>query len=119
MTGDGVHAQSRCAPRRLFIAAHTSKTGCGDYSKIPLILKNSDIFSAAFERKLGLDPEIALAIVVQFEQSKADRKTYRHAVKLVGLILATICLEDLDEAAKAQIVSDALQEVSNPIIESE
>lgn len=119
LTGDGVHAQSRCAPRRLFIAAHTSKTGGGDYSKIPLILKTSDIFSAVFERKLGLDPEIALEMFIQFEETKADRKTYRHAIKLVGLILATICLEDLDSTEKAQIVRDALDEVSETIIESE
>lgn len=119
MTGDGVHAQSRCAPRRLFIAAHTSKTGGGDYSKISLILKTSDIFSAVFERKLGLDPVIALEMFLQFEATKADRKTYRHATKLVGLILATICLEDLNDAEKAQIVRDALHEVSDTIIESE
>ncbi len=119
LTGDGVHAQSRCAPRRLFIAAHTSKAGGGDYSRIPLILKNSDIFSAVFERKLGLDPVIALEMFLQFEAAKADRRTYRHAAKLVGLILATICLEDLNDAEKAQIVSDALQEVSDTIIESD
>ena len=119
LTGDGVHAQSRCAPRRLYIAAHTSRRAEGNYSQVPLILKTADIFSTVFERKLGLDPELAMEMVTQFDRIRTSRKTYRTAAKLLGLSLATICLEDLDREEKRQLVTDAIDEVSLRVIDSD
>ena len=119
LTGDGVHAQSRCAPRRLYIAALTSQRAEGDYSRIPLVLKTADIFSTIFERKLGLDPELAVEMLLQFDPIRSDRRKYRTAAKLLGLILATVCLEDLDREEKKQLVADAIDEVSLQLIDTE
>ena len=119
ISGDSVHGQARCASRRLFIAAETSKRAEGDYSQIGLILKTSDKFSTVFERKLGLDAELAVEMFQQFDSTGADRKTYRTATKLLGIILGTVCLEDLDRNDKKKLVSEALQEVSQTLIDGD
>ena len=119
LTGDGIHAQSRCAARRLYIAAETSLRSEGDYSQIPLLLRTKDVFSAIFERKLGLDPELAMEMAMQFDPIRSDRKAYRTAAKLLGIILATVCLEDLNRAEKKQLVSDAIEEVGLGVIDSD
>jgi hypothetical protein len=119
ISGDSVHGQARCASRRLYIAADTSKRADNNYSHVGLILKTSDKFSTVFERKLGLDAELAVEMFLQFESTGADRKTYRTATKLLGLILGTVCLEDLDRHDKKKLVSEALQEVSQTLIDGD
>lgn len=117
LTGDGVHSQTRCASRRLFIAAETSFRSHGSYSHVEKFLQSSDIYSAIFERRLGLDAELATEMVDAFVDGNVARTHYRKAVKLVGLILGTTCLEALSREDKRKIVEEALTEVSSPIIE--
>jgi Family of unknown function (DUF6339) len=118
LTGDGVHAQSRCAVRRLYIAAETSVRADGDYRWIAKFLDNADIFSAIFERRLGMDSELAVAMLDAYSSlGSGSRATYRKASKLIGLALSTTCLEALDKADKRALVDDALNEVSLGLVD--
>jgi hypothetical protein len=119
LTGDGVHAQSRCAPRRIFIAAETSFRADGNSRSVEKFLEKSDIFSSIFERKLGLDAELAVEMVQNFYATKAPRETYRRATKLIGLILGTTCLEALERQEKKLLVKEAMNEVSSSLIDDE
>jgi hypothetical protein len=119
LTGDGVHAQSRCAPRRIYIAAETSFRADGNSKTVEKFIEKSDIFSSIFERKLGLDPELAVEMVQVFYATKATRETYRKATKLIGLVLGTTCLEALDRQEKKQLVEEAMDEVSTSLIDDD
>jgi hypothetical protein len=118
LTGDGVHAQSRCAVRRLYIAAETSFRAESDYRWVAKFLANADIFSAIFERRLGMDSELAVAMVDAFTSlGTGSRATYRKASKLIGLALSTTCLEALDKADKRALVNDAVSDVALGLVD--
>ena len=119
LTGDGVHAQSRCAPRRIYIAAETSFRADGNGKSVEKFLEKSDIFSTIFERKLGIDSELAVEMVQKFYATKATRDAYRKATKLIGLILGTTCLEALNRQEKILLVEEAMNEVSASLIDDE
>jgi hypothetical protein len=116
LTGLGNHDQTRCAVRRLFIAADTSWRVDNTFDHVLPFLKSADLYSSIFERNLSLDPELAVEIVTQY--SGLERKKYRPAIKLIGLILSTVTLELLNRKEKAQIVSDALQESSLGLVKA-
>jgi len=118
LTGDGVHAQTRCAVRRLYIAAETSHRADGDSRWVQKFLQNADIFSSIFERRLGMDSELAVAMLDSFlGLGSGSRPVYRRASKLIGLILSTTSLEALDRQDKVALVADAVAEVSLGLID--
>lgn len=116
LSGLGNHDQTRCAVRRLFIAADTSWRVDNTFDHVLPFLKSADLYSSIFERNLSLDPELAVEIVTQY--SGLERKKYRPAIKLIGLILSTVTLELLNRKEKAQIVKDALQESSSGLVKA-
>jgi hypothetical protein len=116
LSGLGNHDQTRCAVRRLFIAADTSWRADNTFNHVLPFLKSADLYSSIFERNLSLDSELAVEIVTQY--SGLERKKYRPAIKLIGLILSTVTLELLNRKEKAQIVRDALKESSSGLVKA-
>ena len=114
LSGHSSQKQTRCAPRRLYIAADSSIKAEGDYSHVKALLQNTDLYSAIFERQLGSDAELAVEIATVFKDSK--REVYRPGIKLVGILLSTVALEVLDRKAKHQLVVDAFNEVSEKLV---
>lgn len=114
LSGHSSQKQTRCAPRRLYIAADTSIKAEGDYSQVKGLLQNTDLYSAIFERQLGSDAELAVEIAAVFGDSKRD--VYRPGIKLVGILLSTVALEVLDRKAKHQLVLEAFGAVSQKLV---
>lgn len=118
LTGDGVHAQTRCAVRRLYIAAETSFRADGDDRWVEKFLQNADIYSSIFERRLGMDSELAVAMLDSYlSLGSGSRTVYRRASKLIGLILSTTTLEALDRRDKRALVQEAVSEVTLGLID--
>jgi len=116
LSGHSIQKQTRCAPRRLFIAANTSNRAKGDFSQTERLLTNTDIYSATFERQLGMDAELAVELAQQFVGT--GREIYRPGFKLVGVLLSTMALEYLDLPAKKALVLEAFNAVSSEIVSS-
>lgn len=116
LTGESMQKQTRCASRRLYVAADTSFRANGDYSALPYILENTDVFSSLFERKLGIDAELTVEFAQMIHDQKLKRSEYRKAIKLLGLILGTTCLEFLSRTDKKELIQEAIKESSSTII---
>jgi len=114
LSGNSIQRHTRCAPRRLFIAADTSWRVEGDFSHTKTILENTDIYSATFERQLGNDPELAVEIATIFKGTK--REVYRPGIKLVGILLSTVALEVLNRKEKRELVQEAFNAVKDGIV---
>lgn len=114
LSGNSIQRHTRCAPRRLFIAADASWRAEGDFSHTQTILENTDIYSATFERQLGNDPELAVEIATIFKGTK--REVYRPGIKLVGILLSTVALEVLGRKEKRELVQEAFNAVKDGIV---
>jgi hypothetical protein len=114
LTGNSSQKQTRCAPRRLFIAAETSWKVEGNFSKVEDLLGNTDLYSAIFERQLGNDLELAIEISSIFGQSK--REVYRPGIKLVGILLSTVAIEYLDRQSKRELVLEAFEATRSKLV---
>lgn len=115
LTGNSSQKQTRCAPRRLYIAAETSWRVEGDFSRVEQLIANTDLYSAIFERQLGNDLELAIEISTVFGKSK--REIYRPGIKLIGILLSTVALEFLDRDAKRELVLEASRAVKSKLVE--
>jgi hypothetical protein len=114
LTGNSSQKQTRCAPRRLFIAAETSWKVEGNFSKVEDLLGNTDLYSAIFERQLGNDLELAIEISSIFGKSK--REIYRPGIKLVGILLSTVAIEYLDKQSKRELVLEAFEATKSGLV---
>jgi hypothetical protein len=114
LSGNSIQRHTRCAPRRLYIAADASWRAEGDFSHTETILASTDIYSATFERQLGNDPELAVEIANIFKGTK--REVYRPGIKLVGILLSTVALEVLDRKGKRQLVQEAFNAVKDGLV---
>ena len=114
LTGFGNHKQTRCAVRRLYIAADASWRCDNNFESVHPFIEKADLYTSIFERALGVDPELAVEMVTQYRD--LSRAEYRKAIKLVGLILSTASLEYLNRTEKSVIVSDAKSEMTSNLI---
>ena len=114
LTGFGNHKQTRCAVRRLYIAADASWRCDNNFESVRPFIAKADLYTSIFERALGVDPELAVEMVTQY--GEFSRSDYRVAIKLVGLILSTTTLEYLNRKEKSAIVSDAKSAIISNLI---
>jgi hypothetical protein len=114
LTGYGNHTQTRCALRRLYIAANASWRAENTFDFVHPFLEKADLFTSIFERNIGADAGLAVEIVKQYKD--LTRKQYRVAIKLIGLILSTMSLEYIDEKEKKAIVAEAKAAISSGLV---
>ena len=114
LTGYGNHTQTRCALRRLYIAANASWRAESTFDFVHPFLEKADLFTSIFERNIGADAGLAVEIVKQY--GSLSRKQYRVAIKLIGLILSTMSLEYIDEKEKKAIVAEAKAAISSGLV---
>lgn len=114
LTGHSLADQTRCAPRRLWIAANTSWLAEGDYSHVENLLKFTDLYTGIFERMLGMDAELAVEMATQLKDlPEHDRRT---ALKLIGALLSTTALEFLDRGEKSQLIAEVIEDLAVDLI---
>ena len=114
LTGYGNHTQTRCALRRLYIAANASWRAESTFDFVHPFLEKADLFTSIFERNIGADSGLAVEIVKPYKD--LARKQYRVAIKLIGLILSTMSLEYIDEKEKKAIVAEAKAAISSGLV---
>jgi len=64
------------------------------------------LYTGIFERRLGLDSEIAVELVLAL--SGKERALTRYVLRSVELMLSTVALEYLDRGQKKKLISDAI-----------
>ena len=99
---------ARCGSRRLFIAAVACMKADGDLQHLELFFKSTDLYKGIFERRLSLDSEIAVELVLAL--SDKDRFLVRYVLRSVELMLGTVALEYLDRGQKRKLIADAIAE---------
>ncbi len=114
LTGNSLPSQTRCAPRRLWIASNASQLADGTYDHVGHLLKYTDLYTGIFERMLGLDAELAVEIASQMVPLTEDQR--RKSIRLLGVILSTTALEFLNRAEKAQIVKESIESMGTNLI---
>ena len=67
------------------------------------------MYTGIFERRLGLDSEIAVELVVAL--SGRDRAVARYVLRSVELMLSTVSLEYLDRNQKRKLIADAISDI--------
>lgn len=97
---------TRCGTRRLFIAALACMKADGDMGNLELFFESTDLYTGIFERRLGLDSEIAVELVLAL--SGKERALARYVLRSVELMLSTVALEYLDRGQKKKLISDAI-----------
>lgn len=112
LTGDALVRQTRCALRRLWIAADASFRARGNDGAVAANLALTDLYTAVFERMLGLDAELACALTTRLVGPEHNEEFRRRVVMAVGARLSTVALECLDAGEKAQLVSEAIADMS-------
>ena len=106
LTSDSLVGQARCGARRLWIAALASYRADGDSRYLPALLAKTDLYTAIFERMIGLDAEVAVEVAVQTQKESEDVR--RRTVRVLGQVLSTTVLEALDRTQKAALVGECL-----------
>ncbi len=101
---------TRCGTRRLYIAAAACIKADGDFGNLKKFFESTDLYTGIFERRLGLDSEIAVELVVAL--SGKDRAVARYVLRSVELMLSTVSLEYLDRSQKRKLITDAIAEMS-------
>jgi len=102
LTGDSLREQARNAVRKLWLVANTSWRADSSFAHVGAFLASTDLYTGIFERMIGLDPEIAIAIssqVVDLEEA-----SQRQVIRSVCGILSTTSLETMKLAEKRQLV---------------
>ena len=97
---------TRCGPRRLYIAASACMKADGDLGNLEKFFKSTDLYTGIFERRLGLDSEIAVELALAL--SDKERAHARYVLRSVELMLSTVALEYLDRGQKKKLISDAI-----------
>ena len=110
LSGDSLQAQQRCGVRRLWIAADISKRCSGTYEHVEGLLLNTDTFTGIAERMIGLDAEMAVAVMLELNEI-ASEDLRRLVAKKVSVVLSTVALEVLDMKQKQKIVQLVVEEV--------
>jgi hypothetical protein len=102
---------TRCGTRRLYIAAAACIKADGDFGNLKKFFESTDLYTGIFERRLGLDSEIAVELVVAL--SGKDRAVARYVLRSVELMLSTVSLEYLDRNQKRKLIADAISDFPN------
>ena len=100
---------TRCGTRRLYIAAAACIKADGDFGNLKKFFESTDLYTGIFERRLGLDSEIAVELVVAL--SGKDRAVARYVLRSVELMLSTVSLEYLDRNQKRKLIADAISDM--------
>ena len=100
---------TRCGTRRLYIAATACKKADGDFGNLVKFFESTDLYTGIFERRLGLDSEIAVELVVALNGK--DRAVARYVLRSVELMLSTVSLEYLDRNQKRKLIADAISDM--------
>ena len=100
---------TRCGTRRLYIAAAACIKADGDFANLKKFFESTDLYTGIFERRLGLDSEIAVELVVAL--SGKDRAVARYVLRSVELMLSTVSLEYLDRNQKRKLIADAIADM--------
>ena len=64
------------------------------------------MYTGIFERRLGLDSEIAVELALAL--SDKERAHARYVLRSVELMLSTVALEYLDRGQKKKLITDAI-----------
>lgn len=117
LTGDALVRQTRCAVRRLWIAANASWSAQSDYTAVAANLALADLYTGVFERMLGLDAELACLLTSELHKSSYN-EDFRRAVLIgVGVRLSTVALECLDTGQKSDLIKEVIADMTaNPAI---
>ena len=100
---------TRCGTRRLYIAAAACIKADGDFGNLKKFFESTDLYTGIFERRLGLDSEIAVELVIAL--SGKDRAIARYVLRSVELMLSTVSLEYLDRNQKRKLIADAISDM--------
>jgi len=100
---------TRCGTRRLYIAAAACIKADGDFGNLKKFFESTDLYTGIFERRLGLDSEIAVELVAAL--SGKDRAVARYVLRSVELMLSTVSLEYLDRNQKRKLIADAISDM--------
>jgi hypothetical protein len=123
LTAGSVKTHARHSARRLYLYADCSQSYDGTYDQLGLILGvDQDILGAVFERKLGLSSLMALVLIRVASTFAATKKTAttksvaardkrRDFFRQVNLLVSTVAVEFLDEAAMAGYFGDIAREI--------
>ncbi|KLR59928.1 hypothetical protein IMCC26207_110167 [Actinobacteria bacterium IMCC26207] len=99
---DSLVGRSRNALARLYWGADTAFSVSGDYTKVATVFEIPDLLVGVSERKMGLDPSAAIAIMEELKGLK--EKARRKALKRVNFILSTTSLEALSPAQVVELL---------------
>ena len=121
MNSSNIHSHHRHLVRRLYLFAECSLVG-GDYSALPTVFGDLDRAQSVFERKLGLSPRIAYALIhvtstigandsVGVTPHKDVRYWRRKFFKQVNVLVSTVALEFLDTNQMIEFFREILIEV--------
>lgn len=89
---------ARSSTGRLFWGAEAAWRTDGDYERVKKVFSSADVFVGIFERRLGLDPERAMAllgVVLKIRGKKAEERR-RTVLREVNMVLSTTSLEALE-----------------------
>lgn len=100
---------TRCGTRRLYIAAAACVRADGDFGNLKKFFESTDLYTGIFERRLGLDSEIAVELVLAL--SGKERAVARYVLRSVELMLSTVSLEYLDRNQKRKLIADAISDM--------
>lgn len=124
LTAGSVKTHARHSARRLYLYADCSHAFDGTYDHLAEILGvDQDILGAVFERKLGLSPLMALVLVrvsssfaptkkTSTTESVSARDKRRNFFRQVNLLVSSVAVEFLDEAAMRSCFEDIAREIA-------
>ncbi len=107
LTGDSLRDQARNAVRKLWLIADTSQREDNTFDHVEVFLRSTDLYTGVFERMIGLDPGIAIAIASEVADLKEDLQ--RGVIRSVCGVLSTTALETMDSADKRRLVRVVLE----------
>lgn len=123
LAAGSVKTHARHSARRLYLYADCSHSYDGTYGHLGVILGvDQDILGAVFERKLGLSPLMALVLIRTASAFSPTKKTAttksisardkrRDFFRQVNLLVSTVAVEFLDEAAMSGYFGDIAREI--------